>query len=313
MKNLGFKDSTIVLKDITDWPPAQKDTGWKLATAEGERDGFVFMPYNTIINSLYVKNMEIMAQFAKILNKPEEEADFRSRALKAKTAINQQMLNKTKGYYTDGIGTDHSSLHANMFALAFNIVPKENIKPVVDFIKSRGMACSVYGAQYLMEALYNANEADYALSLMTSTSDRSWYNMIRVGATMAMEAWDMKYKPNSDWNHAWGAVPANAIPRLMWGIQPKTPGGSIIEIKPQLSTLTETEIKVPFLNGEVCASYKKEGAKQIYTFDIPANMVADLILDYSPKDMVTLNGKNVNLSSSGSIKLNPGISRIELN
>ncbi|HEX7366600.1 MAG TPA: sulfatase-like hydrolase/transferase, partial [Pelobium sp.] len=223
MKNLGFKDSTIVLKDITDWPPAQKDTGWKLATAEGERDGFVFMPYNTIINSLYVKNMEIMAQFAKILNKPEEEADFRSRALKAKTAINQQMLNKAKGYYTDGIGTDHSSLHANMFALAFNIVPKENIKPVVEFIKSRGMACSVYGAQYLMEALYNANEADYALSLMASTSDRSWYNMIRVGATMAMEAWDMKYKPNSDWNHAWGAVPANAIPRLMWGIQPKTP------------------------------------------------------------------------------------------
>ncbi|HET8828619.1 MAG TPA: sulfatase-like hydrolase/transferase [Pelobium sp.] len=311
MKKLGFKDSTTVLKDITDWPPAQKDTGWKLATAEGERDGFVFMPYNTLINSLYVKNMEIMAEFAKILNKSEEEADFRLRALKAKMAINQKMLDKTKGYYNDGIGTDHSSIHANMFALAFNIVPPENIKPVVDFIKSRGMACSVYGAQYLMEALYNAKEADYALSLMTSTSDRSWYNMIRVGATMAMEAWDMKYKPNSDWNHAWGAVPANAIPRLMWGIQPKTPGGSIIEIKPQLSTLTKTNIKVPFLNGEVCASYKKEGLKQLYTFEIPANMAANLILNYSPNDAVTLNGETVNLSF-GSIRLNPGINKIEL-
>jgi len=32
------------------------------------------------------------------------------------------------------------------------------------------------------------------------------YNMIKNGSTIAMEAWDMKYKPNSDWNHAWGAA-----------------------------------------------------------------------------------------------------------
>ncbi len=312
MKKLGFKDSTVVLKDIVDWPPAQKDTEWKLTTSEGERDGFVFMPYNTVINALYYKDMGIMAEFAKVLNKPEEETAFRIKALKAKEAINQQMLSKTTKIYTDGIGTDHSSIHANMFALAFNLVPQENIKPVIDFIKSRGMACSVYGAQYLMEGLYHAGEADYALQLLTATNDRSWYNMIGVGATMAMEAWDMKYKPNSDWNHAWGAVPANAIPRLMWGIQPKTAGASIIQIKPQLSTLTESEIKVPFLNGEVCASYIKKGANnQEYIFDIPANMSADLILNYSPNDTVMLNGETVNLAF-GSIRLNPGINKIEL-
>ncbi|MBC7615146.1 MAG: family 78 glycoside hydrolase catalytic domain, partial [Pedobacter sp.] len=286
MQKLGFKDSTIVLKDIVDWPPAQKDTGWKLATAEGERDGFVFMPYNTVINALYVKNMEIMALFAKILNKPDEEALFKINALKAKKAFNDQMLSKTTQIYTDGIGTDHSSIHANMFALAFNLVPQENIKPVANFLKSRGMACSVYGAQYLMEALYNANEQDYALELMTSKSDRSWYNMIRVGSTITMEAWDMKYKPNADWNHAWGAVPANAIPRLMWGIQPKTAGASIIQIKPQLSTLTKSDIKVPFLNGEVRANYIKKGPNhQEYTFNIPANMSADLLLNYLPNDI----------------------------
>ena len=42
------------------------------------------------------------------------------------------------------------------------------------------MACSVYGSQYLLEALYKAGEADYALQLMTSDSKRSWLNMIRV-------------------------------------------------------------------------------------------------------------------------------------
>ena len=62
------------------------------------------------------------------------------------------------------------------------------------------MACSVYGAQYLLEGLYFAGEADYALELMTSTSDRSWWNMIQSGSTMTMEAWDIKYKPNSAMN-----------------------------------------------------------------------------------------------------------------
>ena len=311
MQKLGFKDSTIVLKDIVDWPPAQKDTGWKLATAEGERDGFVFISYNTVINASYVKNMEIMALFAKILNKPEE-ALFKIYALKAKKALNEQMLSKTTQIYTDGIGTDHSSIHANMFALAFNLIPQENIKPVANFLKSIGMACSVYGAQYLTEALYNANEQDYALELMTFKSDRSWYNMIRVGSTITMEAWDMKYKPNADWNHAWREVPANAIPRLMWGIQPKTAGASIIQIKPQLSTLTKSDIKVPFLNGEVRANYIKKGPNhQEYMFNIPDNMSAYLLLNYLPNDIVILNGQTVNLDF-GSIRLNPEISKVEL-
>jgi len=58
------------------------------------------------------------------------------------------------------------------------------------------MACSVYGAQYLLEALYNAGEAEHALNLMTSESKRSWMNMLYMGSTMTTEAWDEYYKPN---------------------------------------------------------------------------------------------------------------------
>ena len=224
MKKLGFKDPSIVLKDIVDWPPAQKDTGWKLATAEGERDGFVFKPINTVINCLYYQNMKIMAEFATALGKSAEATTFELLALQAKKSINEKLFDESTGAYVDGEDTDHSSLHSNMMALAFDIVPEQHKQSVVDFIKSRGMACSVYGSQYLLEALYNAGEADYALELMTSQAERSWYNMIRIGSTISLEAWDMKYKPNADWNHAWGATPANIIPRYLWGIRPKQAG-----------------------------------------------------------------------------------------
>ncbi|MBD3628567.1 sulfatase-like hydrolase/transferase [Cyclobacterium sp.] len=312
MKKLGFKDPDVKMRDIVDWPPAQKDTGWELATEEGERDGFVFTPINTVINALYFRNLEIMGEFARLLGRTREAMEYELMAAKVKKAVTEKLIDPEKGIYLDGEGAGHSSLHANMMPLAFNMVPEENIPAVVEFIKSRGMACSVYGSQYLMDGLYNAGEADYALELMTATHDRSWWNMIAIGSTMTLEAWDMKYKPNADWNHAWGAVPGNIVARKMWGIIPKTPGGSLLEIRPQLSRLTETDIAVPFLTGKVKASYKKVNNRlQRYAFELPANVSADLFLEFGPNDAVSLNGEKVN-TQFGSIRLSPGKSEIEL-
>lgn len=312
MKKLGFKDPKAQLKDIVDWPPAQKDTGWKLATAEGERDGFVFMPVSTVINALYVKNMDIMAEFAAVLLKTEDELEFKYLAAEGRKLINEQLFDSKTGAYVDGLGTDHSALHSNMMVLAFDIVPEERKKSVVEFIKSRGMACSVYGSQYLMEALYNAGEADYALELLTSQGDRSWYNMIRIGSTITLEAWDMKYKPNADWNHAWGAVPANAIPRMLWGIQPQKAGYAVAMIKPQMSSLKESKIEVPTIRGKIKGSYKFYNARrQVYDIEIPANMVAEFELKAMPGQTIRHNGMKVN-GGFDNLRLNSGKHKVEV-
>ncbi len=312
MKKLGFKDPEIELRDIVDWPPAQKDTGWELATAEGERDGFVFTPINTVINALYYRNLEIMGEFARLLHKEDEAMEYEMMAAKVRKSFNQKLMDTSKGIYLDGEGAGHSSLHANMMPLAFGLVPEKNLESVVEFIKSRGMACSVYGSQYLLDGLYNAGEADYALELMTATHDRSWWNMIALGSTMTLEAWDMKYKPNADWNHAWGAVPGNIIARRMWGMMPKVPGAKLLEIRPRFGKLTETQITVPFLPGKVKASFQKVSNRlQKYTIELPSNMSAELYLSYGPNDAISLNGKKVNTQFE-SIRLSPGINLIEL-
>ncbi len=312
MQSLGFSSSTATLRDIVDWPPADKDTEWKLATPEGERDGFVFTNYNTVVNAFFYKNLEILARFAEWLGKDEDAASFALQAIKTKQAINKLLLDEHRGMYKDGADTDHASLHANMLPLAFGIVPEKYKASVASFIKTRGMACSVYGSQYLLDGLYNAGEAKYALDLMTATHDRSWYNMIRVGATISLEAWDMKYKPNADWNHAWGAVPANTIARQLWGIQPMVPGGAIVAIRPQLASLTSTSITVPFLGGKVKASYQKAGAlRQIYTAEVPANMAAEFFLPAMAGSEITLNGQPVE-TAFGSIRLGSGKHIIEL-
>ncbi len=297
MTNLGFSGANSQLRDIVDWPPSQKDTGWKLATPEGERDGYEMVEINTVVNAFYYNGLRIMAELAEVLENMEDSDFYREQAARVKETINRKLLSEATGIYVDGESSDHSSLHANMMALAFGLVPDENMKQVIDFIKSRGMACSVYGSQYLLEGLYRAGEEDYAFSLLTATDDRSWWNMIRSGSTITMEAWDMKYKPNSDWNHAWGAAPANIIPRFMWGIAPVEPGYAKAVIKPQLSSLTQSKISVPTIRGNIIAEYRDDGNSMEYNITIPSNMECDFI---SPD------------KNEGILKLKPGLNTITI-
>ncbi|PQJ76562.1 sulfatase-like hydrolase/transferase [Polaribacter glomeratus] len=309
MRKLGFQDDyKKPLTDIVDWPSAN----FNGSKTKGERDGFVFKEYSTVINAFFFENMKIMSVFAKILGKTQEVLDFELRAAKVKKALNEQMFDKKLGIYVDGIGTDHASLHANMMPLAFGLVPDEHLKSVVEFVKSRGMACSVYGSQFLMDGLYNAGEEDYALELLASKAERSWYNMIRIGSSITLEAWDYKFKNNLDWNHAWGAVPANAIPRGLWGIKPKTAGFGIAAIKPQMSKLKSSSIEVPTVRGTIKASYTFNGPRlQTYEIEIPANMVAEFSLNNLDGKDLLHNGAKVPAAFE-LIRLSPGKHIIEL-
>ena len=155
------------------------------------------------------------------------------------------------------------------------------------------MACSVYGSQFLLDALYDAHEAEYALQLLTSVSERSWYNMIRSGSTITMEAWDNKYKPNQDWNHAWGAAPANIITRKLFGIEPLEAGFRKIRIQPQPADLHHATLTFPSVRGEVEVSFVNE---QGHFFSMqtvtPANTETEIWLPLVDKKYhLEVNGK----------------------
>ncbi|WP_143519949.1 alpha-L-rhamnosidase C-terminal domain-containing protein [Reichenbachiella sp. 5M10] len=274
MLKLGFKDPKTKVRDIVDWPPAQKDSYWKLATEEGERDGYdMGVEINTVVNAFYYHNLVLMTEIARVLGESDDAKRFAKEAEMVRTMINEKLLDKAKGVYIDGEGSSHSSLHANMMPLVFGLVPDQYKMTVVDFIKTRGMACSVYGAQYLLEALYQAGETEYAFKLMTdTTTDRSWWNMIQLGATMTLEAWDMKYKPNLDWNHAWGTAPLNTVVRHLWGITPIQPGFKQVEVQPQLGELTFSEIKTPTIMGNIIARHQQVNEKVNYTIELPEGM-----------------------------------------
>ena len=269
-------------RDIVDWPqgvkPGEKKEEFDPNNARGETDGYVFTAYNTVVNAFHYRALVLMSEIALALNRTKEAEDFRRRAAVFKETFNKVFFDSARGIYVDGEGTTHSSLHANMFPLAFGLVPESNYRTVVEFIKSRGMACSPYGAQYLLEALYKEGEAQYALDLMTANTDRSWLNMLRIGSTMTTEAWDIKYKLNLDWNHAWGAAPANIIARKLMGVEPLAPAFKVVQIKPQPGKLAYAKIKTPTIRGTINCEWIASASGYQFNVSIPANTTARIYL-----------------------------------
>jgi alpha-L-rhamnosidase len=254
--------NTKGLRDIVDWP-------------RGERDGYDFKEVNTVVNAFHYENLKQMALFAEALDNQVDAQTYREKAARFHRTFNAKLFNPERGVYVDGEGSDHASVHANMIPLAFGLVPEERIKTVADFVLSRGMACSVYAAQYLMEGLYIAGRADEALDLLTSEDIRSWYNMLRVGSTITLEAWDNRFKPNQDWNHAWGAVPGNIIPRYLLGVRPLEPGFGKALIRPMPGQLQSAEAVIPTIRGPIGVQLANEPGKPFeLTVSFPVNMTA---------------------------------------
>ena len=268
------------LRDITDWPV-------------GERDGFEFKPVNAVVNAFYCLNLRQMAEIAQALDNGTDAGEFRSKSEKALQAFNALFFDSANGRYIDGEGSTHASLHANMLPLAFGLVPADERARVAAYVRSRGMACSVYGAQYLLEALFNAGLEEDALALMSRDETRSWMNMLRSGSTVTLEAWDARFKPNLDWNHAWGAVPANIIPRYVLGVRPLVPGFGKVLIRPQAGALDHVGGVVPTVRGPVSVDVLQVPQKAYrLNVEIPVGVSARIEIPEAPVGVkVLVDGK----------------------
>ena len=276
-------------RDIVDWP--HKGLAGNDNAASGETDGFVFNDFNVVVNSYHYFALRSMLRFAQILDKKDDVALFQRQIDLLQKSFQEVFFDSKRGVYKDGEATEHASLHGNMFPLAFGLVPEEHRKSVTKFVESRGMRCSVYGAQFLLDAAYEGENGDYGLKRMIADDLRGWLNMIKVGSTISLEAWDDRYKPNQDWNHAWGAAPANIIPRKLVGVEPLEPAFRKVRIKPQTAGLQQIEAVVPSIRGNFTVKVVTK-PKFCQTVIIPANVQAEVWVPAgSEKEVITINGR----------------------
>ena len=291
--NRSLHLGTEKLKDIVDWPAS-------------ERDGYEMKPVNTVVNAFHCRALALLSKMAAALGNNADAKDLQSAADKSQASFNEKLFDSTIGLYVDGEGSAHCSQHANMFPLAFGLVPVDRRAKVVEFIKGRGMACSVYGAQFLMDSMFDNGAGNNAIALMLAPGDRSWRHMVdETGTTITLEAWDQKYKPNQDWNHAWGAAPANLIPRKVLGVEPVEPGFSKAIIWPRCasksSTITWARGKVPTAKGPIGVDWKASAEGCRLSVELPVGTTAEIHLPQDWGKRVTLDEKMIAGEDKGGV------------
>lgn len=215
--------------DIIDWPPA-------------ERDGYELGDRNAVPNCYRYGALLAM-------NELTGEKEYLLKAEELRKNLRQKFFRG--GFWRDNLVSEHYSLHGAVFAQVFGVTEPDEYAAINDFLLQRGMVCSVYGAQFLLEAFGTLRNPAAMLGLMTGTGPRSWLNMIKQGTTITMESWDNEIKPNQDWNHAWGAAPANIIPRWIAGIRPCQAGFREFVLDPQPGYLKHFFCRKPTPCGPV--------------------------------------------------------------
>jgi hypothetical protein len=270
-------DPLTLAGDIIDWFRISGD-------GVGNIDGYVAEATNAVINAFYYRCLTIMANAAGLTGHAADAANFAARAGQVYSNYNNEFWNSNSQSYLDGEGTAHSSADANFFPLAFGLVPATNQTATINYLHSRiaangAMPAGVYGAQYLLEGMFLAGDADAALALMTTNTTRSWMNMINIGSTITCEAWSTADNFSEDWNHAWGAAPGNLIPRYVLGVRPLAAGYGQILIQPQLGqTLSYVQGTVPTIRGPVAVAVTNGTSTYQMLLTIPGNVTATVML-----------------------------------
>jgi alpha-L-rhamnosidase len=231
--------------DLVDWPATY-------------RDGFEFTEVNTVLNAFQAAAYAALARIARAIDRPREAARYGDLADRMRAALNSLLLDASA--YRDGLGSSHHAQHATAFPVALGLAPADRLAGLGDWLGQGGMRMSVYGSQFLLEALCRAGRSDQALALMSASGPNSWLHLIDdLDATIVPEAWDPSLKPNMTYSHAWGSAPVNVIARWVLGVRPASPGAARVVIEPHPGPLTRMSGTVPTIRGPVTVDYDRAG------------------------------------------------------
>ncbi|MBQ8718022.1 MAG: family 78 glycoside hydrolase catalytic domain [Clostridia bacterium] len=274
---------------LVDWPTPSRD-GYDTVGAH----------FNTVYNAFYFAVLSDMEFIAKELGRENDRRDYRA----AKEALREAMLthlyDEEMGAFRDGLtidGTpiDHYAQHATVFPLYAGVCEPHAIADAcARFIIGQGdIRTSVYGAYFLMEALYGAGFGNYATALLADDGStpgvHSWAaSLAAKDITLAPEAWYVEEKGNMTFSHPWGSAPASLIARCMFGIQPTSPGFRTFRIRPLIGDLAYASIRIPTVKGTIRVSLGQNSEAYEAEVTIPANTVADIYLPVLPGGTETL-------------------------
>ncbi len=191
----GMIENVKTKWNLVDWPENLRDNYDFDLSQPVVGDGC-----HNVINALYIGMKMCIEKIKDILGIP-----CHSETAELETAFVDTFYNPKTGLFVDSPVSAHSSLHANVFACFYGIMPEKN--RIAELVGKKGFCCGVFVSYFVLYGLLRMGERELAYRLLTNKTEHSWYNMLQEGATCTFEAWGKGQKWNTSLCHGWAAAP----------------------------------------------------------------------------------------------------------
>ena len=180
------EDGTIDKDNYTDWcvPPEDPILIHSKDPARQTSKGILATSY-------YIYNLKLMAKYAKMLGKTDDEKEFLDQAAKTTDCFNRAFYNAEKGQYDNGTQT------SCVLPLAFGLVPAGDEKKVfttlvnnIENVTNKHIGTGLIGGQWLNRVLSDNGRIDLSYIFATNRTYPSWGYMMEKGATTVWELWN---------------------------------------------------------------------------------------------------------------------------
>ncbi len=254
-----------------------------------------------IASSYYYHLLNLLARYARLLDKPTEAADFELAAARVDAAFQKRFFNPLTNVYDNGTQT------SSILPLYFQMTPLENRASVIAGLtrkidqESHGhVGTGLVGAQWLMRTLSDNGHADIAYEIATQKTYPGWGYMIEQGATTIWELWngDTADPAMNSGNHVMqiGDL-AVWMYEYLAGIRsdPDRPGFHHILIHPYAAgDLTFVKASHPSMYGTIASSWKRSGSGFALDVTVPANTTATVWVPAKDTAAVSESGRAAN-------------------
>ncbi|MEK7416013.1 MAG: family 78 glycoside hydrolase catalytic domain [Planctomycetota bacterium] len=237
--------------NLVDWPDNARD-GYDFPLTNPPTPGM-----HAVINAFYIRALTDFADLARELGRPSVVYPAPVAA-----AFRAAFYRPASQLFVDTATSEHQSLHTNVLALYAGIAPPESIPAIVALIRSKGLACGVYMAYFVLKALARAGAHDLIWDLVLGDGPHSWRNMLREGATACFEAWGKDQKWNTSLCHPWACAPIPVLIEDLVGLSPAQPGWKTIRFAPRIpQQLGAFTLRLTVASGEVLVEHGPTGTK----------------------------------------------------
>ncbi|MCI0514340.1 hypothetical protein L0128_14080, partial [candidate division KSB1 bacterium] len=238
----------------------------------------------TATHALLARALEIVADYARILDKKNEAAYYQKSAEEMKQTVRTKFWDEQKQLFNDGYKEGQLSGKyyptSNVWPLLYHCTSPDQVAKIMDYLEfqfrdisdpSQNHRITPYSAFYALAALYQQERADLAERFIS----QYWTRMILDGDDTAWENFDHGAGGPGTRSHAWSGHPTYFLTTEALGVNlgfhQEFDKHKII-IAPQSEHLSWAKGIVPHPLGPVAVAWRLEGEHLFLDYTAPAGV-----------------------------------------